>query len=152
MSLDESGTVKALSEIRTIFDQLIREFDGRIANTAGDSVLAEFTSALDAAECCIAVQLKLEERAAGLPEGIALRFRMGIHLGDVVVQGNDLLGDGVNIAARLEAIAEPGGICISGHVLDQIDGKVDFPIRPLGLQVLKNIAKPVDAYAIQLRR
>ncbi len=152
MSLDESGTVKALAEIRTIFDQLIQEFGGRIANTAGDSVLAEFTSALDAAECCISVQLKIEERAAGLPEGIALRFRIGIHLGDVVVQGNDLLGDGVNIAARLEAIAEPGGICISGHVLDQIDGKVDFPIRPLGLQILKNIAKPVDAYAIQLRR
>lgn len=152
MSLDESGTVRALSEARAIFDRLITEYGGRIANTAGDSVLAEFPSALDAAECCIAVQQKLEEGAARLPEDLALRFRMGLHLGDVVVQGNDLLGDGVNIAARLEAIAEPGGICVSGHVYDQIDGKIDWSIRPLGLQTLKNIARPVDAYEIQVRK
>lgn len=152
MSLDESGTVRALSEARAVFDQFIAEYGGRIANTAGDSVLAEFASVLDAVECCIAVQRQIEERAAELPEDLALRFRIGLHLGDVVVQGADLLGDGVNIAARLEGIAEPGGICVSGHVYDQIEGKIDWPIRPLGLQSLKNIARPVDAYAIELRK
>ena len=115
MSLDESGTIRALSGARAIFDQFIAEYGGRIANTAGDSVIAEFSSALDAAECCIAVQLKLEEAATTLPEDLALRFRIGIHLGDVVVQGTDLLGDGVNVAARLEAMSEPGGICLSGR-------------------------------------
>ena len=152
MSHDETGTVRSLSEVRSIFDQLIAEHGGRIANTAGDSILAEFGSALDATECSIAVQGRIEEQAEGLPEDLALRFRIGIHLGDVVIQGNDLLGDGVNIAARLEGIAEPGGICVSGHVFDQIDGKVDLPIRHIGLQTLKNIAKPIETYAIQLRK
>jgi|tagenome__1003787_1003787.scaffolds.fasta_scaffold20948123_2 class 3 adenylate cyclase/pimeloyl-ACP methyl ester carboxylesterase len=152
MSLDESGTLLALSQARNVFDQLISEYDGRIANTAGDSVLAEFHSALDAVECCIAVQNKIEGTAAELPEDLALRFRIGIHLGDVMVQGDDLLGDGVNTAARLEAIAEPGGICISGHVFDQVEGKLQPPIRPLGLQNLKNIARPIDVYSIQLRK
>jgi class 3 adenylate cyclase/pimeloyl-ACP methyl ester carboxylesterase len=152
MSLDEGRTVVALSEARKLFDQLISEYDGRIANTAGDSILAEFSSALDAVECSIAVQSKIEEVAAGLPEDLALRFRIGIHLGDVMLQGEDLLGDGVNTAARLEGIAEPGGICISGHVFDQVEGKVEWPIRPLGLQDLKNLAKPIDVYAIELRK
>src|SRR4051794_29396174 len=122
MSLNESETVQALSACRQIFDSLIAKHGGRIANTAGDSVLAEFASALDAAECCVSAQLMLNEAAAGKPKEVALQFRIGIHLGDVVVQGSDLLGDGVNIAARLESIAEPGGICISGAVFDQIDG------------------------------
>ncbi|MCK1742605.1 alpha/beta fold hydrolase [Bradyrhizobium sp. 139] len=151
ISHDETATIQTLSAYRQIVDGLISDFGGRIANTAGDSILAEFPSATDAVECCVAVQLRMFEAESGQPEDLALRFRIGIHLGDVVVQGDDLLGDGVNIAARLEGIADPGGICISGAVFDQIDGKISHSIEPLGLQTLKNIARPVEAYAIQLR-
>jgi class 3 adenylate cyclase/pimeloyl-ACP methyl ester carboxylesterase len=151
ISLDETRTVQTLSAYRAIFDALIAEHGGRIANTAGDSVLAEFASALDAVECCISIQLRLGRETAGLSEDSALRFRIGVHLGDVVIQGDDLLGDGVNVAARLEGIAEPGGICISGVVFDQIEGKLSQAIQPLGLQSLKNIRRPIEAYAISVR-
>ncbi|WP_456657237.1 adenylate/guanylate cyclase domain-containing protein [Bradyrhizobium sp. JR3.5] len=151
MSHDETATLQTLSAYRQIFDGLISEYGGRIANTAGDSILAEFPSANDAVECSVAVQVRLVEAEDGQPEDLALRFRIGIHLGDVVVQGNDLLGDGVNIAARLEGISDPGGICISGAVFDQVDGKINYPIEPLGLQALKNITRPIEAYAIRLR-
>jgi adenylate cyclase len=145
MSRDEHGTMRTLSAYRMLMDDLIAQHGGRVANTAGDSVLAEFPSIFDAVECSVSVQLKLGEAAAGLTEDAALRFRMGIHLGDVMVRGNDLLGDGVNIAARLEGIAEPGGVCISGIVFEQIDGKIDLSFRSLGIQSLKNIARPPAA-------
>ena len=150
MSRDEHGTMKTLSTYRQLMDDLIARHRGRVANTAGDSVLAEFPSIFDAVECSVSVQLKLGEAAAGLSEDAALRFRMGIHLGDVMVSGDDLLGDGVNIAARLESIAEPGGVCISGIVFEQIDGKIDLSFRSLGVQSLKNITRPIEAYAIEL--
>jgi class 3 adenylate cyclase/pimeloyl-ACP methyl ester carboxylesterase len=152
MSRDEHGTMRTLSAYRQLMDDLIAQHGGRVANTAGDSVLAEFPSIFDAVECSVTVQLKLGEAAAGLSEDAALRFRMGIHLGDVMVRGNDLLGDGVNIAARLEGIADPGGVCISGIVFEQIDGKIDLSFRSLGIQSLKNIAKPIEAYAIELNK
>ncbi|MBR0831332.1 adenylate/guanylate cyclase domain-containing protein [Bradyrhizobium manausense] len=132
VSHDETATLQTLSAYRKIVDDLIAEYGGRIANTAGDSVLAEFPSAMDAVECCVAVQLRLVEAEGDQPEDLALRFRIGIHLGDVVVvQGNDLLGDGVNIAARLEGIADPGGICISGAVFDPARPPIAFTLPNL---------------------
>jgi class 3 adenylate cyclase/pimeloyl-ACP methyl ester carboxylesterase len=152
MTTDEMKTLRTLIEYRRLMDGLITEHGGRIVNTAGDSVLAEFPSIFDAVQCSIAVQEKLTVAAAGQAESAALRFRIGIHLGDVVVRGDDLVGDGVNIAARLESIAQPGGICISSVVFDQIDGKIDVPIRSLGVQRLKNIARPIETYAIELTK
>jgi class 3 adenylate cyclase/pimeloyl-ACP methyl ester carboxylesterase len=152
MSRDEYGTMQTLTAYRQLMDDLIAEHGGRVANTAGDSVLAEFHSIFDAVECSVSVQFKLSEAAAGLSEDTALRFRIGIHIGDVIIRGNDLLGDGVNIAARLEGIAEPGGVCISGIVFEQIDGKIDLSFRSLGIQSLKNIDRPIEAYAIELNK
>jgi class 3 adenylate cyclase/pimeloyl-ACP methyl ester carboxylesterase len=152
MSTDEAGTLRRLAACRQLMDELIAQHGGRIANTAGDSVLAEFPSIVDAVECSIAVQLKLGETVAQEAEGSALRFRIGIHVGDVMVRGGDLLGDGVNIAARLESITDPGSICVSGAVFDQIEGKLDASFRSLGLQTLKNIAKPIEVYAINLAK
>src|SRR4051794_27891335 len=114
MSQDEAGTLRALAAAREVMDGLISAHGGRIANTAGDSVLAEFPSAVDAVQCAVAVQEKLAEEDAGVPEDGRLQFRIGIHVGDVAVRGGDLLGDGVNVAARLEGLAEPGGVAISG--------------------------------------
>ena len=114
MNQDEAQTLRALAAAREVMDSLIGEHGGRIANTAGDSVLAEFPSAVDAVQCAVAVQEKLAEASAGEAEDRRLLFRIGVHVGDVVIRGGDLLGDGVNIAARLEGLANPGGIAISG--------------------------------------
>jgi class 3 adenylate cyclase/pimeloyl-ACP methyl ester carboxylesterase len=152
MSTNEAGTMRTLSAYRQLMDDLIAQHGGRVANTAGDSVLAEFPSIFDAVECSVRVQLRLGEATAGLSEDAALRFRMGVHLGDVLVRGGDLLGEGVNVAARLEGMAAPGGVCISGVVFDQIDGKIDLSFRSLGTQSLKNIARPIEAYAIELNK
>jgi adenylate cyclase len=116
MSQDEAGTLRALAAAREIMDSLIVEHGGRIANTAGDSVLAEFPSAVDAVQCALAIQEKLVEANGWVPEERRLQFRIGIHLGDVAIRGGDLLGEGVNIAARLEGVAEPGGVCLSESV------------------------------------
>ena len=113
MSQDEVGTLRTLTAHREIMDRLIAEHGGRIANTAGDSVLAEFPSAVDAVRCAVQVQEALASSKPGCVRGARLQFRIGVHVGDVMIRGGDLLGDGVNIAARLEGIADPGGICIS---------------------------------------
>jgi class 3 adenylate cyclase/pimeloyl-ACP methyl ester carboxylesterase len=152
MSTNEAGTMRTLSAYRQLMDDLIAQHGGRVANTAGDSVFAEFPSIFDAVECSVRVQLRLGEATAGLSEDAALRFRMGVHLGDVLVRGGDLLGEGVNVAARLEGMAAPGGVCISGVVFDRIDGKIDLSFRSLGTQSLKNIARPIEAYAIELNK
>src|SRR3954449_1014431 len=129
MSQAEAGTLRALAAAREVMDRLIGEHGGRIANTAGDSVLAEFPSAVDAVQCAVAVQENLTEVSAGVPEDRRLQFRIGIHVGDVVVGGADLLGDGVNIAARLEGLAEPGGIAISGAAHAYVRKAVPWPTR-----------------------
>jgi adenylate cyclase len=116
MSLDEVGTLRALTAHREVMDRLITEHGGRIANTAGDSVIAEFPSAVDAVQCAVEIQKELTNLNTSEEAGRALRFRIGVHVGDVMVRGSDVLGDGVNIAARLESLAEPGGVCISGDV------------------------------------
>jgi adenylate cyclase len=110
MSQDEAGTLRALTTHREVMDRLISEYGGRIANTAGDSVLAEFPSAVDAVQCAVEVQKALADLKTGDDAQRAVRFRIGVHVGDVMVRGGDLFGDGVNIAARLEALAEPGGV------------------------------------------
>src|SRR4051794_18510353 len=114
MSVDEVGTLRTLTAHREIMDRLITEHRGRIANTAGDSVLAEFPSVVDAVEAAVRIQAALGTSNMTLPEGRQLRFRIGVHVGDVMLKDGDLFGEGINIAARLQAIADPGGVCISG--------------------------------------
>jgi adenylate cyclase len=121
---------------------------GRVFGTAGDSVLAEFTSAVQAARAAVAIQRALQRRNADLSQRRRMRFRIGVNLGDVVAEGDDLLGGGVNIAARPQEIAAPAGVCLSGAVREQIEGKLDFPLSALGERSLKNIPRPVPVYRV----
>ena len=148
MGLDEVGTLRTLQAYRAVLDRLIATHHGRIFNTAGDSVMADFASPVDALECAVAVQEAIETENAKRVPGDQMRFRIGIHLGDVIVEGGNLFGDGVNIAARLEALAEPGGICLSGAVRDQIGTRLPVAIVPLGDQRVKNIAEPIRAFKV----
>jgi len=148
MGDDEEATVQTLRGHRAVFDALLKQHHGRIFNTAGDAILAEFPSTVEAVRCATEIQAALETRNEHLPPERKMLFRMGINLGDVVVQDGDLLGDGVNVAARIQTIAEPGGICISGSVYDQIQNKLSLQFRPLGAQSLKNIAQPVRTFLI----
>jgi TolB-like protein/class 3 adenylate cyclase/Tfp pilus assembly protein PilF len=148
MGLDEVGTLRRLQAYRTILDRLIAAHHGRIFNTAGDSVMADFASPVDAVECAVTVQEAIAKENANRAEGEQMRFRIGVHLGDVIVEGSNLFGDGVNIAARLEALAEPGGICLSGAVRDQIGTRLPVAFAPLGEQRVKNIAEPVRAFKV----
>jgi adenylate cyclase len=148
MSQDEAGTLQALTAHREVMDRLIADHGGRIANTAGDSVLAEFASAVDAVQCAAQVQEALAAASQDTPEEKRLQFRIGVHVGDVMVRGGDLLGDGVNIAARLESIAAPGGICISDATYGSVRKAVPLTFTDLGPQKLKNIDEPVRAYAL----
>src|SRR5215468_5258145 len=145
---DEEVTLRTLGAYRHAIGDRISEHTGRIFGTAGDSVMAEFTSAVQAVRAAVAIQQALQRRNADLPEGRRMEFRIGINLGDVVAEGDDLLGDGVNIAARLQAIAAPAGICLSGAVREQIEGKLDFPLAALGERTLKNIPRPVAVYRV----
>ena len=148
MAADEEGTTRRLRDYRTITDAIIAHRGGRIANTAGDSVLAEFESSVEAVRAAVEIQESLLSKNERLPDDRRLQFRIGINVGDVILQGSDLLGDGINVAARLEALAEPGGICISGEVRDQIDGKLTLQCLSIGKQRLKNIRRPVQAYKV----
>jgi adenylate cyclase len=148
MGQDEVGTLRTLTAHRQIMDRLVAEHGGRIANTAGDSVLAEFPSAVDAVQCAVAVQEAIAQAVQGTPEDNRLRFRIGVHVGDVMVQGNDLLGDGVNIAARLESLAEPGGICISAPTHEHVRKSLPLAYTDIGSQPVKNIEEPIRAFAI----
>src|SRR6516164_234910 len=148
MGLDEVGTLRTLQAYRAILDRLIATHHGRIFNTAGDSVMADFASPVDAVECAVAVQEAIETENANRVPGDRMRFRIGIHLGDVIVEGGNLFGDGVNIAARLEALADPGGICLSGAVRDQIGTRLPVAFVPLGDQRVKNIAEPIRAFKV----
>lgn len=148
MGDDEAGTIRVLSAHRAVIDGIIAFHDGRIVGTAGDSVLAEFGSAVEAVRCAVEIQEALKTRNEALPEDHRLQFRIGVNLGDVVVKGEDLLGDGVNVAARLEGIAEPGGVCIASSVYDQITGKLDLGFVDIGEQNLKNISRPIRVYRV----
>ena len=137
MGLDEVGTARTLREHREVTDALVAKHGGRIVKTTGDGLLLEFTSVVDAVECAVAVQAVMAQRNEGLPADRRMLFRTGINLGDILIEGDDILGDGVNVAARLEGIAEPGGICISASAYDQVRGKVAVEFVDLGEQGLK---------------
>jgi adenylate cyclase len=149
MEHDEVGTLKALTARREIMDRLITEYSGRIANTAGDSVLADFPSAVDAVQCAMAVQMALAQADQDTPVERRLQFRIGVHVGDVMIRDGDLLGDGVNIAARLESVAEPGGICLSATAHEYVRKVLATPAKDLGLRSVKNINELVRIFAIK---
>jgi len=148
MGLDEVGTARTLREHRKVTDALVAKHGGRLVKTTGDGVLLEFPSVVDAVECAVAVQAAMAERNQGVAEDRRMLFRIGINLGDILIEGDDILGDGVNVAARLEGIAEPGGICVSSSAYDQVSGKVSVDFIDLGEQHLKNISRPIRAYAV----
>ena len=148
MGENEERTVRTLRGHRDIFDGLLKSHRGRVFNTAGDAILAEFPSAVEAVRCATEIQNALRTRNDHLPPEERMWFRIGINLGDVIVQGGDLLGDGVNVAARIQTIAEPGGVCISGSVYDQIQNKLTLQIRQLGEKNFKNIAQPIRTFSI----
>jgi adenylate cyclase len=150
MGEDEEGTHERLkAHRRELVDPKIDEHSGRIVKTTGDGMLVEFASVVDAVRCAAEVQRVMIDREAGLPEDRRIRFRIGINLGDVIVDSDDIFGDGVNVAARLEALAEPGGLCISRMVRDQIRDKLAYAFEDLGEQSVKNIARPVRVYALR---
>src|SRR5271169_6350127 len=146
MEADEAGTARMLREHRAAADPLVTEHGGRIVKTTGDGVLIEFPSVVGAVQCAVALQNLMAERNAGVPSERRMDWRVGIHLGDILIDGEDILGDGVNLAARLEGIAEPGGICISEDAFRQVRGKIETEFRDGGEQALKNIARPVRVY------
>src|SRR5713101_6104335 len=148
MGLDEVGTVRILREHRAVTDALVAKHGGRLVKTTGDGVLLEFPSVVDAVECAVAVQAAMAERNEAIPEDRRMLYRIGINVGDILIEGDDILGDGVNVAARLESIAKPGGICISASAHDQVRSKVAVEFTDLGEQTLKNIARPIRAYAV----
>jgi adenylate cyclase len=151
MGEDEEGTLARLNTLRTeLLHPKVSEYGGRIVKTTGDGTLIEFPSAVDAVNHAIDVQRSLARLAENKVHKSPMEFRMGINVGDVIVDGDDIFGDGVNVAARIEAIAEPGGISISGTVYDQVRGKLDLPFRDLGEQSLKNIAEPIRVIAISV--
>ena len=151
MGADEVSTLRDLTQRRVILDGLIASHRGRIANTGGDSVLAEFGSAVDAVQCAVEAQAVLAGANAGLLPDRHVNFRIGIHVGDVMVKGGDLFGDGVNIAARLQTLASAGGTCISGVAHDQVRKILPFAFTDLGAQHVKNIEEPVRAFAVSAR-
>ncbi len=148
---DEEETLRRLASYREVMDDFIAKANGRIFNTAGDAVLAEFSSAVEAVRCAIDVQESLRTRNMAYPPSRQMSFRMGITIGDVVERDGDLLGDGVNIAARLEGLAAPGGICISRTVYEQVANKLSVQFADIGAQDVKNIPNPVHAYMVALR-
>ncbi|MFP6746803.1 MAG: adenylate/guanylate cyclase domain-containing protein [Alphaproteobacteria bacterium] len=148
MGEDEEATVATLRGHRDVTDRLIGEHGGRIANTAGDSIIAVFDSAVEAVRAAVAIQDELAPLNANLSEERRVRYRIGVNLGDVILEGGDVLGDGVNIAARLEGLAAAGGICISRTIFDQVSGKLPYTYDDIGDRQVKNIAQPVRAYRI----
>jgi TolB-like protein/Flp pilus assembly protein TadD len=149
MGLDEVGTARALREHRVAIDALVTNHGGRLVKSTGDGVLLEFPSVVDAVECAVAVQATMAERNQGVPEDRQMHFRIGVNLGDILIEeGGDILGDGVNVAARLESIAEPGGICISASAYEQVRGKIAAEFTDIGEHWLKNIARPIRALSV----
>jgi TolB-like protein/class 3 adenylate cyclase len=148
MEADEEATVSTLSTYREIIDGLVASHHGRVFGSAGDSVIAEFASPVEAVRCAVDIQRELEAHNVDLPEDRRMRLRIGVNLGDVIVEGDNLLGDGVNIAARLEALAEPGGISLARSVFDQVKKQLDLGYEYLGEHEVKNIAEPVPVYRV----
>ena len=151
MGEDEEGTLASLKAIRReLGDPKVKEHRGRIVKTTGDGLLIEFSSVVDAVRCAVEVQRAMAQRNAVVPEEKRIEFRIGVNLGDIIRDGRDIFGDGVNIAARLEALAEPGGICVSRVVHDQVRDKLDLAFKDLGEQQVKNIARPLHVWRVKL--
>jgi adenylate cyclase len=150
MGEDEEATVHTITAYREVMAALIEQHRGRVVDSPGDNVLAEFASVVDAVRCAVAVQNEFKARNAELPENRRMVFRIGINLGDVIEEGDRIYGDGVNIAARLEALADPGGICISGTAFDQVEAKLGLEFEYIGEKAVKNIKKPVRVYCVKL--
>ena len=148
MGIDEVGTARTLREHLTVTEALVAKHGGRLVKTTGDGLLLEFTSVVDAVECAVAVQAVMAERNQGVPEDRRMLLRIGINLGDILIEGDDILGDGVNVAARLEGIAEPGGTCISSSAYEQVRGKVATEFADLGEQKLRT--SPVRCVSMRL--
>ena len=148
MGEDEEGTIRTLNAYKEVITGFIQKHQGRVVGTAGDSMLAEFASVVDAVRCAVRIQEELKDRNKELSEDRRMEFRIGVNLGDVVEDGDTIYGDGVNIAARLESLAEAGGICISGTAYDQVENKLSLGYKYLGEQAVKNIAKPVRVYRV----
>src|SRR5215467_5120219 len=151
MEADEAGTMAALRRYRTAISGLVERHDGRIVNTWGDAVIAEFASVVEAVQCAVEIQQEVSNQDSGSPQADRMRFRIGINLGDVMVDGSDIYGDGVNIAARLQELAEPGGVVVSASVYDQVHNKLSIGFDCLGQQQLKNVA-PVTSYRVAMGR
>ena len=149
MGEDEEATLRTLHAYREVTDALTQQHRGRVVGSAGDSVLAEFASVVDAVQCAVAIQRELKLRNAELLGHRRMEFRIGINLGDVLVDGEQIYGDGINIAARLQALADAGGICLSGTVHEQVKNKLALRYEDLGEQVVKNIAEPVRVWRIR---
>lgn len=147
MNDDEEKTIITLAAYRELMSNLIDEHRGHVIDSVGDNLLAEFPSVFDAVKCSMEIQKQLKVRNDKLLENRRMEFRIGLNLGDVIEEGNRLYGDGVNISARIESLAEAGGICISGTVFDQIENKLDLRIKFLGEQSVKNIPKPVTTHS-----
>ena len=149
MDADEVATVRTLGAHRAAATALIDRHHGRVVSTPGDAVLAEFASVVEAVQCAVAVQREIGARNDTLARDRRMHFRIGINVGDVIVEGDDIYGEGVNIAARLQGIAEPGGVCVSGAVFEQVKNKLAISYEFLGEQHVKNIADPVPTYRLQ---
>ena len=150
MGADEEGTHERLkAHLRQLVDPKIKEHRGHIVKNTGDGLLAEFASVVDAVRCAAEVQRGMIDREPEVPDERRIRFRIGVNLGDIIAEGGDIFGDGVNVAARLEALAEPGGICVSGTASDQIGDKLPYPFEDRGEQSVKNIPRPVRVYALR---
>ncbi|MEA2783203.1 MAG: adenylate cyclase [Rhodospirillaceae bacterium] len=152
MRADEEGTYRRLQDCRQLITRVIGEHEGRIFGSAGDSVIAEFPSPVEAVRAAVEIQHAIEGLGSGLPEDRRMHFRIGINLGDVMIEGEDLIGDGVNVAARLQGLAEPGSLSISGSVYEQVRHKLALDWKDLGDQIVKNIAEPVRAYRVRVGR
>jgi adenylate cyclase len=150
METDEDGTLDRLKSYRAIMSGLTERHHGRIVNTWGDAVIIEFSSVVEAVQCAVDVQNELSVRNADLPNSARMDFRVGINLGDIMVEGEDIYGDGVNVAARLQEIAPTGGILLSQSVYDQVRSKLALGFDSVGAQAVKNVSEPVEAYSIRL--
>src|SRR4030067_1638288 len=148
MGEDEVGTIRTLNAYKEMMANLIQQHHGRVVDAPGDNLLAEFASVVDAVQCAVEIQKELKTLNAELPENRRMEFRIGVNLGDVIEEENNIYGDGVNIAARMESLADGGGICISGTVYDHIENKLTLGYEYLGEQTVKNIAKPVRVYKV----
>src|SRR5258706_1824300 len=149
MGRDDSATLAGLKAHRQeLLDPSIAEYRGRIVKTTGDGLLLEFPSVVDAVRCAVDIQREMAERNSGVPPEQRIEFRIGINVGDIIIDGDDIFGDGVNVAARLQTLAEPGGICVSRVVVDQVLDKFSVRFEDLGAQAVKNIARPVQAYRV----